>query len=301
MTDRTAADLDLRSQLGALPVGREMIRVSGPEAFEYLQGQLSQDLRGLVVGESTWSFLLQPTSKVIAWLRVTRTADDEFLLDTDPGAGESVVARLTRFKLRMKCDIEPLEWHCVALRGPGAASAAPGLATGEAVAVDAGWPGVEGVDVLGPEATLPDGVPVASIEAYEVLRVRCGVPATGAELTEASLPNEAPRWVLDRSVSFTKGCYTGQEVVMRIDSRGGQGPKPVRGIVVSDGPTPPPGATVTRDGADVGQLTTVVVPAGEERALALAIVARKVEPPAEVELRWGDGSAAGRAASLPMD
>ncbi|MFS8585732.1 MAG: hypothetical protein FWJ72_11665, partial [Acidimicrobiia bacterium] len=112
--------VDLRTTLGAVELPRDVVRVAGPDAVDYLQGQLSQDVAALGPGEAAWSFLLQPTGKVDAWLRVTRTGDDELVLDVDAGHGEAVVARLRRFLLRTKADVDPLPWRAVALRGPGA-------------------------------------------------------------------------------------------------------------------------------------------------------------------------------------
>src|SRR5690606_40866239 len=92
--------VDLRTTLGAVELPRDVVRVAGPDAVDYLQGQLSQDVAALGPGEAAWSFLLQPTGKVDAWLRVTRTGDDELVLDVDARHGEAVVARLRRFLLR---------------------------------------------------------------------------------------------------------------------------------------------------------------------------------------------------------
>jgi len=101
----------------ATVVERDVVRVSGPDAATYLQGQVSQDVAGLVVGESAWTFVLQPQGKVDAWFRATRTAEDVFVLDVDAGWGEVLVRRLERFKLRVKVTIETLDWQCVAVRG----------------------------------------------------------------------------------------------------------------------------------------------------------------------------------------
>ena len=103
-----------------MALGRDVLRVSGADAVEYLQGQLSQDIAALGVGESADSLLLTPQGKLDALVRVSRTGDDELVLDVDGGFGEAVAARLARFKLRVKVAIEPLAWRCVALRGPGA-------------------------------------------------------------------------------------------------------------------------------------------------------------------------------------
>ena len=95
----------LREGVAAVPLSRDVVRVQGPDAVTYLQGQLSQDVAALAVGGTTWSFVLQPQGKVDAWMRVHRLADDTFRLDTDAGAGAAVEARLRRFLLRTKAEI----------------------------------------------------------------------------------------------------------------------------------------------------------------------------------------------------
>jgi folate-binding protein YgfZ len=275
----TAPDglVDLRTTLGAVEVARDVVRVAGPDAVTYLQGQLSQDVVGLAAGSSAWSFLLQPTGKVDAWLRVTRVADDEVVLDVEGGHGSAVVARLRRFLLRTKADIDSLDLGCVALRGPGAVGAATRVRA--ELRVPAGWPGGEGVDLFGAGAgEVPAGAVSADLAAYESLRIRSGVPAMGAELTEATLPAEAGRHVIDASVSFTKGCFTGQELVARIDSRGGNVPRSVRGLDVPSDITLTPGAPVLVDGAEAGHVTSVA-PRPGGGSVALAVLARRVVPP----------------------
>jgi folate-binding protein YgfZ len=249
---------------------RDVVRVAGPDAESFLQGQLSQDVAGLAAGGgSAWSFLLQPQGKVDAFLRVTKQADDEFILDVDAGWGEAVMARLNRFKLRVKADIDARpDWRCLAIRGPRAHEVAP-----PDTGTTADWPGLPGVDLLGPDPTVPDGVPLASIEDYERARIAAGVPVMGKELDEHTIPAESG--VVDRAVSFTKGCYTGQELVARIDSRGGNVPRRLRALVVVDGSTLPTGAAIDVDGKDRGRVTSAAP------GMALAYVHRDVEPPAD--------------------
>src|SRR5215204_7362698 len=134
-----APGVDLRTELGAVPIQRDVVRVQGAEASAYLQGQLSQDVDALPVEGSAPSLLLQPTGKVDAWLRVTRLAADELLLDVDTGSGESVLGRLRRFKLRTQADLTLEQWSGLAVRGPGAD--AIGVPSG-ALGLPAGWPGV---------------------------------------------------------------------------------------------------------------------------------------------------------------
>jgi folate-binding protein YgfZ len=288
-SDADGAVVDLGRELRATVLDRDVVRVGGPEAITYLQGQLSQDVEAMAPGDVAWSFVLQPTGKVDAWVRVVRAAEDEVVLDLDGGHGDLLVTRLRRFLLRTKADIDPVDWPAVALRGPGAEDAAPAAAGGEGTTADlivpAGWPGIEGVDVIGPHASLPAGVAVADAAAYAAARIRAGVPAMGAELTPDTIPAEVGQWVIDASVNFTKGCFTGQELVARIDSRGGNVPRHLRGVVVAGVERPPAaGSSVTVDGAEVGTVTSSAPGPGSDGAVALAVVRRAVVPPADAEV-----------------
>ena len=288
----------LRDDVGAVGLRRDVVRAAGPDTVAFLQGQLSQEV-DLSVGGSAWAFVLQPQGKVVALLRFTRWADDQYLLDTDGGFGPVVVERLQRYKLRVRCDLEALDWRCVALRGPRSADVAGrGDHPGDVVAAAADWPGWPGVDLLGPSPVVPDGVRVCSPEAYDVVRIETGVPAMGSELDERTIPAEAG--VVAQTVSFTKGCYTGQELVARIDSRGGNVPRHLRGVVVAAETAPPVGAVVQADGKDVGALTSVGVSPGLGAPVALAYVGRGVVPPAEVTVAWEGGAVPARVEDLPL-
>jgi folate-binding protein YgfZ len=284
-------------ELFVVRVPREFVEVVGPDAASFLQGQLSQDVERLPTGGSAWSFLLQPQGKVDAWLRVTRVADDAFVLDVDDGYAEAVLARLNRFKLRVKVELSVLDWCCVALRGPGAADEALTLAStgesGRVFAVDAAWPGIEAFDVIGTRESLSDTETADSIDQYERARIESGVPAMGRELSEATIPAESG--VVPRSVSFTKGCYTGQELVARIDSRGGNVPRHLR--LVRSRAALPEGARLVHDGRDVGVVTSAA--SAPDGAVALALVGRAVDPPAVVRVTWDGGEADGRVEPLP--
>ncbi len=115
----------LRDGTGALEVGRDVVKVHGPDAETYLQGQTSQDVAALAPGGSAWALVLQPQGKLDVFVRVYKVAPDEFLLDADAGMGAALVARLTRFKLRTKVEIEQLAWRAVAVRGRREARVGP--------------------------------------------------------------------------------------------------------------------------------------------------------------------------------
>ena len=302
-----SATLDLYTTLGAVEVPRDVVRVSGPDAVAYLQGQLSQDVQDLDVGATTWTFVLQPTGKVDVWGRVTRTGGETFVLDVEAGAGEALVLRLKRFLLRTKAVVELLDdWRCIVLRGPGAVEAAADADVRAAVRVPAGWPGVEGACLLGPDVALPAGIPLASVEALEAARITAGVPAMGSELTDRTIPAEAGQWVIDASVDFTKGCFTGQELVARIDSRGGNVPRHLRGLVLDPRATPPtPGSRVRVGDHEVGEVTSAAYSPALGAPVALAYVGRSVEPPAEATIvaddaADADGPSSAHIRQLPL-
>ena len=290
-----ADPIDLRTTLGAVPIRRDVVRAQGPDAVAFLQGQLSQDVEGLAIDSSARSLLLQPTGKVDAWVRVTRLGDHELLLDVEAGFGEAVHARLRRFNLRTDAELAVEAWSGLALRGPGAEDVdVPAGALG----LPAGWPGVEGVDLLSRGEIALSGVALAGAADLEVLRIECGVPAMGAELTDATIPAEAGDWLIASSVSFTKGCYTGQELVARVDSRGGNVPRPVRGLVLSDGPAPV-GAEIDLDGKPIGRVTSSAV-SPRHGPIALAAIARAAAIGDRVELRWPEGRSRATIVELPL-
>ncbi len=131
------------------------------------------------------------------------------------------------------------------------------------------------------------------MDDYERARILAGIPAMGRELTAATIPAESG--VLERSVSFSKGCYTGQELVARIDSRGGNVPHHVRGLRVDGGAAE--GARIEHEGRDVGEITSAVADAGG--TVALAVLARAVVPPTTVSVLAGSGRLSGSVFELP--
>jgi folate-binding protein YgfZ len=151
------------------------------------------------------------------------------------------------------------------------------------------WPGFSGFDLIGPAPAFPDGVRRCDLGAWEVARIEAGLPVMGKEVTEKTIPAEAN--LVERSVSFTKGCFTGQELVARLDSRGTNVAKRLCGIVLDDGERrPPAGATIhTTDGEhQVGQLTSVAWSPGLGTAVGLATLQRRVTPPSPVSVRWDE-------------
>ncbi len=239
-------------------VPRDVVRMVGPDAGAYLQSQLSNDLRPMAVGDSAWSFVLEPGGRVEVLARVWRVGDEEYVLDTDAGHGDAMTARLQRFKIRVKAEIEPLAWRCIAVRPSASGAAGDGAATPPSAVV--GWGG--GYDLLGEEVTPPAGVREGSADDLLAARIEAAWPAMGAEIQPGrTIPAETG--ITAVAVSFTKGCYPGQELVERMDSRGAAAPRSLQAVDVEAGTSP--GDPLVRDGVEVGTVTSV---AGR-RALAL--------------------------------
>jgi folate-binding protein YgfZ len=239
-------------------VARDACEVRGPDAESYLHGQLSQSVTTMAVDDSRWTFVLEPTGKVVALARVWRTGADAFVLDTDPGFGDGLVARLNRFRIRVKLDVEPLAWSALAVRG-AAAERPPSSVVGW-------WD--RDYDLVGSGVTPPDDVEERSRSDYELARIAAGWPAMGTEITPGeTIPAETG--VASVAVDFRKGCYPGQELVERMDARGASAPRSLRVVTVPAGSAA--GAPLVVDGAEVGRLTSV------QGTLALAWVRRGVD------------------------
>ncbi len=325
----------LRRGAGVFAARRDVLLVRGPDAPAYLQGQLSQDLDALDVNQSADSLLLEPDGKLSALVRATRTGPDAFVIDVDAGYGKAVAARLTRFLLRSKVELERLAWQCLSLRGDRvterSSEVVAALPADAVRAVRFEWNGWTGLDLLGsPEAVrgvhtvLGDHLgtdPVeCGVEAVEACRIVSGLPAMGAELTEKTIAAEAG--LVGRTVSFTKGCYTGQELVARLDARGSRVARRLVGVVAPPGPPPtsaggdevlargmtlhagdpPPGDGPAEDKV-VGTITSAIWSVELGSWVALGYLHRSVDAPGTVRVRSGDGvggSRPARVATLPL-
>lgn len=266
-----------------------LIVAHGDDATSFLQSLVSQDLDPLRDGDAAPALLLSPQGKLDVALRILRTGD-EWWLDTDPDYAARLLASLTRFRIRVKVDLEDR----TATTGLLSTVGVPVDAVPEGVhALPTDWAGRPGFDLLGPldavqamSDTLDPSVERWTPERFEVFRIEAGTPRLGVDIDDSTIPQEA---FLERdAVSFTKGCFVGQELVCRIDTRGHVN-RYLRGVRIPDGPTPPPGATVVVDGTDRGTLTSVAAVPGEARAVGLAMVRREVEPPTPAQLRWDTG------------
>ena len=280
----------MSGQLLISPIERMCVKAVGADSVSYLHSQLSNDIRSLPIGHSCQSFVLDPNGKIVALVRVSRLLESVVLLDTDavPGLSDLLLERLNRFKIRVDVLLSASFRTGIAVRSledePIPNSTRELLAGSRNFVADAWWGDGRAVDVLpasddevldiGRFGENP-GVPVDGAHRLEEERVRRGWPAMGCEL----LPGEtlvAATGLAGIAVNFIKGCYPGQELVERMDSRGSSAPRTLRRIRVDDlneavGGSIGIGEAITIDGTEVGAITSM---SGE---WALAYVSRLIE------------------------
>jgi folate-binding protein YgfZ len=237
---------------------RAALRVAGPDAGDYLQRMVSNDVEALAVGEACPALLLTAKARVIAPLVALRRGEQDYLVLTEPELGEVVRAHLTRMRLRAQCEIEPEEHSSVLV-----------------------FDGDEGfaTDFDGARELLDSALePTLDEEELERRRIEAGVPRWGREIDDRILPAEAG---LDAThVNFGKGCYPGQEPVARLHYRG----HPNRTLRVLElAQVPEYDAELVHEGKAVGRVTSAA-PREDGSVVALAYVRTEVPADAHLEL-----------------
>ena len=264
----------------ATPRPRSYVGVRGPDAADYLQRMVSNDVEALGPGESCEALLLTAKARITAPLTVLRRSGDDFLLLTEPSLGDVVTRELTRFRFAAKCTIEAEEHTSTVVLGeaPEGAIALP----------DYGVPAYEVLDGDVQGASPVDG------EELERLRILARTPAWGRELDDRVLPAEAG--LEERAISFTKGCYPGQEPVARLHYRG-HANRGLRLLAIEGEELPAYDAELGDEaGKVVGRITSAVRD-GDGGVLALAYVRREV--PADAPLSVGPRAARQLHSSSP--
>lgn len=307
---------------------RARTRLSGPRAAETLAGLVTNDVGAIEAGHGQYAAALTPKGKIVADVRIFRD-DDGLLVDTGARAAEGWTGILRKYvnprtvpyrdetaTLRDVGVFGPNARHVVAAI-TGASAAALGVLPpyGHAtVAVDgarvmvARVPelGVDGFELLIPadrfdtlwRLALDAGAEAAGLAAWEVARVEAGRPEWGLDIDDTTIPQEANFDEL-HAISYTKGCYTGQEVVARVHFRGHVN-RHLRGLRGSAAEPPPTGAQlVDESGRPVGEVRTGVS-SPRLGGIALAMVRREVEPGASLSVRWDGGDTRAEVSALPF-
>jgi folate-binding protein YgfZ len=254
---------------------RAFVRISGPQAEDFLQRMVSNDVAALRPGASCDALLLTPKARVVALLRVLRRGEDDFLLLTEPELGTVVRDHLVRFRFAAQAEIEPEEHTSYLLLGAYAQPPAG------ATAIRSEDYGIPAFEVLDAEPAADEWL---EWDELELLRILAGTPRHGREIDDRVLPAEAG--LVERTVSLTKGCYPGQEPVARLHFRG-HANRGLRRLRIEDTTPPEQDAELLFEGKAVGRVTSAV--ASEGSVLALAYV--RTEVPDSAELRVGDAVA----------
>ncbi|MDQ3767914.1 MAG: folate-binding protein [Actinomycetota bacterium] len=295
---REACGLVDRSELGKLAL-------TGTEAKTFLTGQVTNDIEALEPGHGQYAALLTPKGKILADLRVLDTGE-ELLLICERAGLQALFDTIRRFSLGHDVQLHKrtVQQGLWSLVGPGSAVVAGGDANAageEHVNWRASIAGVDclvvrtdlGLDIVCSAehterlrtALISSGAVEVSEDAAEVLRIESGRPRHGVELDETVIPQEAG--LNDRAVSFTKGCYVGQETVARLHWRG----KPnrhLRGLRLSA--PAPVGTELLRGEKVVGRIASAVE-SPVHGPIALAFVRREASPGDELALRDTEASA----------
>ncbi|HYB30455.1 MAG TPA: glycine cleavage T C-terminal barrel domain-containing protein [Solirubrobacteraceae bacterium] len=289
---------------------RGKLALSGTDAASFLQGQVSNDVEGLAPGAGCYAAFLTPKGKMLGDVRILN-AGDELLLDTERVALQALFNMVRRFSIGYQVELHKrtLERGLVSLIGPeSAALAGAGALPSEenahatasigslrvrAIRTDVGIDLLcEAADTEALRAALEEAGAIAIGEAAaECLRIEHGRPRYGVDLDETVIPQEAG--LNERAVSFTKGCYVGQETVARLFYRGKPN-RQLRGLRLSA--PAEPGEELTCEGRPVGRLTSV---ASSPRfgPIGLALVRREAPPGTAVAV--GEGLA-GEVTELPF-
>jgi folate-binding protein YgfZ len=235
---------------------RSYVRVAGPDAADFLERMVSNEVASLAPGESREALLLTSKARVIAPFVVLRRDADDFVLLTEPDLGDVVRSQLLRARFAAKCEVEPEEHTSTIVLGDG-----DGIPTS-----DYGVPARELLDA---------GEADADAEELERLRIEAGTPRFGREIDDRVLPAEAG--LVERAVSFTKGCYPGQEPIARLHYRG-QANRRLAVLELEPDHVPAFDAELLRGEKTVGRVTSAVP------GLGLGYVRREVEDGADLEV-----------------
>lgn len=265
---------------------RGLLRVVGPEAASYLQGMVTNEVEKLGVGEGNFTTVVHAKGRMLGEGRVYRVGEEEFWMDVPGEARESIATHFDQYLISEDCEVQDISESAVRIGawGPRAgaaieaaiAAAPPALEpyqnrfleapSGGVLLVGSDRLGLPGYEIyLAPEgaaqawramverARAEGGGPVGE-RALEAARIQRGIPRWGQELAADTIPLEAN---LQEAISYTKGCYVGQEVIAKATYRGAVRRRLVR-LEVSPGVAP--GATLSEGDKQVGRLTSVLDP-----------------------------------------
>lgn len=280
---------------------RGLLELRGADRVSFLQGMVSNDVAALRPGDACHAALLDTTGHILADLHV-HAFPDALVIETDSVCLPTLHDTLDKFLIMEDVtltDISP-QWAILAVMGEGATRLTDLPGERRPLSV----PLAPGFDLWLPVNAPRPALPTLSEDAAEMLRVEAGIPAWGRELTPSVL---LPETGMDDAVSYTKGCYVGQEIVARLHARG-HANRALRQILLAENaPVPPPGATLhvpedgPEPGREIGRITSAIAsPRLGGCSLALAYVRREywdagtpvsvqIEQPGGLMFAWDGG------------
>jgi glycine cleavage system T protein len=301
-TDPVAEHRAVREASGLFDLSfRGKFAMKGRDHAKFLHRMVSNDIKRLAPGQGTYATLLNPQGHILVDMRLC-CAEERFFVDADADLRDKALEGLKRYVIGDQVEFEPLELYALAFQGPHSrpllektlhislpamqefdhfATNYAGFPVRVVCASSTGeegyevWAGAKGLLALWGAAcgqaptygTLPCGT-----QALESLRIEAGIPRYGQELGEDTIPNEAGLW---NALSFNKGCYVGQEIVERARSRGHVNWK-LMGLIVESEVPPPAGEKLTRDGREIGEVTSSCVSPTLSKTIAMAYLRREV-------------------------
>lgn len=322
----------LTSKAAVLDLGfRGRFCLAGNDRVRLLHGQVTQDIQALPPFQGAYAAFVTSKGKMQADAFVY-ALPDELLVDVEPGRTAVLLERLAHYIVAddvLCIDVAPL-YGLLSVQGPSAPrvverlALAPALPSRPLQVVHVQDPvlgdvylarnaraGTEGFDIFVPTGSGPmlldklvaaareEGGCLAGWSALELARIEAGIPRFGADMDEATLPPEAG--IEARAVSYSKGCYIGQEVIARIRTYG-QVAKALRGLRLDPGiPLPSPGDRLWKDGKDVGHLTSVTRSERAGGAVALGYVRREYNATGtRLRVRGAQGESDAEIVALPF-
>ena len=298
---------------GAMLVDRSArgrLRIGGPKASELITGLVTNDVTALMPGQGCYAAALTPKGKIVADLRIFALRD-ALLIDSPPRAREGWLTMVRKYinPRVARFDDESASTRQLGIFGARARTALA-TATGLDVALLGALPRyghvaldlpagaiiarvpeleLEGYEIIVPESAfeplwerlLTEGATPAGLAAWDIARIEAGRPEWGVDMDDATIPQEANFDEL-HAISYTKGCYVGQETVARVHFRGHVN-RVLRGLMVPQGPVTPGATLVDAQGKPVGDVRSSAL-SPRLGPIALAMVRREVEPGATVEV-----------------
>lgn len=316
----------VRSGVGLLDCSYQaVLEVSGPDRVMFLHGMLTNDIQKLQPGEGCYATLVTAQARLIADLRVY-AFPDVIWLDCLAERKEKVLETLKKFIISEQVELRDrnADFAILSLQGPKAQELLDGILAAplptlqefqhlecaigptQIHVIKHAHTGEGGFDLIVPkdnaklfwEKLLDAGAQPVGMQAFNILRIEAGIPWFGVDMDEANLPMEAN--LEDKAISYSKGCYIGQEIIARVKTYG-EVAKRLRGLILDGSEPVPMGTKIFKEDAKIGEITSSVFSPTLNKPIALGYVQRgSNEPGTLVTVKAGEKLFRAQVVSLPF-